>query len=230
MRSWAVRSFLAVAVAGLIVAFAAVAGDNRNTAFTLGVTPGLSAAELRPGAEACQTPIAVAEAFDGVRMQVGTYKRQGSPLAVSIRRPDSGRAIAAGRIPGGYADVSQPEVQLDSTVAASQRVAVCIRNAGRRKVALYGGSELAHIGTSAEIGGRDQGTDLTLVFIRPPTSLLSQTSEIFERASLFRPVWIGPWAYWLLAGLLLVAVPALLAGSLRAAGADDSPPQSGSQP
>jgi hypothetical protein len=230
MRSWAVRSFLVVAVAGLIVAFAVVAGESRNTAFTLGVAPGLPAAELRPGAEVCQTPVAVAEAFDGVRMQVGTYRRQGPPLAVSIRKPDGGRVLAAGRIPGGYADVSQPEVQLDSTVAAGPRVAICVRNSGQRKVALYGGSELAHSGTSAKIDGRDEGTDLTLVFVRPPTSLLSQTSEIFERASLFRPVWIGPWAYWLLAGLLLLGVPALLARAMGAASADDTPPQSGSQP
>jgi hypothetical protein len=221
MRSWAVASFLVVAVVGLIVALAVVAGDDRDTAFTLGVAPGLPAAELRPDAEVCQTPVPVAEAFDGVRMQVGTYRRRGLPLAVTIRRPDSGQVIATGRIPGGYADVSQPEVELGSTVAPGQRVAICVRNAGGRKVALYGGPELAHLGTRAEIGGRDQATDLTLIFTRPPNSLLSQTSEIFERASLFRPVWIGPWAYWLLAGLLLVAVPALLARSLHDASAND---------
>lgn len=221
MRSWAVRSFLVVAVAGLVVAFAVVAGDDHETAFTLGVAPGLPAAELRPGAEACQTPVPVAEAFDGVRMQVGTYRRQGSPLAVSIRKADSGREIAAGRAPGGYADVSQLEVELDSAVAPGQRVAVCVRNAGQRKMAIYGGPELANGGTTVEIGGRDQKTDMTLVFTRPPSSLLSQTPEIFERASLFRPVWIGPWAYWLLAGLLLVAVPALLARSLRATSASE---------
>ncbi|HYI80936.1 MAG TPA: hypothetical protein VEW67_08770 [Thermoleophilaceae bacterium] len=230
MRSWAVRSFLVVAVAGLVVAFAVVVGDDRDTAFTLGVAPGLPAAELRPGAEGCQTPVPVAEAFDGVRMQVGTYRRKGSPLTVSIRTPDSGREIAAARVPGGYADVSQLGVTLDSTVAPGQRVAVCVRNAGQRKVAIYGGPELANVGTTVEIGGRDQKTDMTLVFTRPPSSLLSQTSEIFERASLFRPVWIGPWAYWLLAGLILVAVPALLARSLRAASVEDSLPQSGSQP
>jgi hypothetical protein len=221
MRSWAVRSFLVAAVAGLAVAFAVVAGDDHDTAFTLGVAPGLPAAELRPEAEACQTPVPVAEAFDGVRMQVGTYRRQGSPLAVSIRTADSGPEIAAGRVPGGYADVSQLEVELDSTVAPGQRVAVCVRNAGQRKMAIYGGPELANGGTTVEIGGRDQKTDMTLVFTRPPSSLLSQTPEIFERASLFRPVWIGPWAYWLLAGLLLVAVPALLARSLRATSASE---------
>jgi hypothetical protein len=147
-------------------------------------------------------------------MQVGTYRRLGSPLAVSIRRADSGREIAAGRVPGGYADVSQLEVELDSTVAPGQRVAVCVRNAGQRKMAIYGGPELANVGTTVEIGGRDQKTDMTLVFTRPPSSLLSQTPEVFERASLFRPVWIGPWAYWLLLGCVLLVVPTLLAAAL----------------
>jgi hypothetical protein len=215
MRSWAAKSFLVMAVVGLIAVTFTAADDDRDTAFTLGVAPGLAAAEIRPGESACQTPIPVAEPFDGLRMQIGTYKRRGSPLAVAVKRPNTGQVITVGHIPGGFADVSQLKATLGSTVADDQRVAVCIRNLGQRKLALYGGPELARPGSSVEIAGRDQQTDLMLVFTRSSRSLLAQVPEIFERASLFRPVWIGPWAYWLLTGLLVVVVPGLLARSLR---------------
>lgn len=223
MRSWAVVSFLVVALAGVGVLLVTAAGDERDQAFTLGVAPGLPTPELPPGAEACQTPVAVAEPFDGVRVQVGTYKRPGAPLAVTVRTPDGDRVLAAGRVAGGYPDVSQLTASLDATVAAGQRVAVCVRNLGRRKLALYGGPELAAPGSTVEVDGRDRRTDLMLVFTRKPRSLLSQVPEVFERASLFRPVWIGPWAYWLLVTFLVLVVPALLARALAAIEKNDLP-------
>lgn len=217
MRSWTVVAFLGVAVAGVLAVVVAAAGDDRDLAFTLGVSPGMVAAEMPPGTEACQVPVPAAEQFDSLRIQVGTYGQPGQPMAVSVRRLDSGRTIAAGRLSRRYADVSQPEVALGATVPAGERVAVCLRNVGRRKLALYGGSELARRRSTVRIDGRDQRTDLMLVFTRASRSTLSQVPEMFARASLFRPVWIDPWVYWLLTVLLVTLVPALLAFAIRAA-------------
>jgi hypothetical protein len=33
---------------------------------------------------------------------------------------------------------------------------------------------------------------------------------VFQRASLFRPGFVGAWTYWVLAALMVLAVPALL--------------------
>jgi hypothetical protein len=191
--------------------------DDRDIAFTLSVTPDLVAAELEPGDTTCQNPVAVAEAFDGVRFQVGTYHRPGPPLEVMVRRRGSPGPIASGRLAGGYPDISKPTVPIRPAVPKDELVAVCVRNRGDRRVALYGGPELAKRRSRATLDGRDLRSDLTLVFTQNQTSALATAPEIFERASLFRPVWIGAWTYWLLLALVLLVVPALLAVALKRA-------------
>ena len=56
----------------------------------------------------------------------------------------------------------------------------------------------------------------TAIWYRPPAgdkeSLLFHLPQVFERAALFRPGWVGPWTYWL---LMLVIVPALAYAALR---------------
>lgn len=221
MRSVAVLAFVTVAVCGVVGTTVVAASDDRDLAFTLGVMPGLVAAELAPGSEACQTPVTVGEAFDGLRTQIGTYERRGQPLEVSVRRI-GGEVLARGRLPGRYDDISQPHIALGTTVARDERVAVCFRNVGTRKVALYGGPELAKRGSTVTVGGRDTATDLTLLFTRPSRSALAQVPDVFERASLFRPAWIGPWVFWLLGGLVLIGVPGLVALALRDAFGDET--------
>lgn len=226
MRSAAVLGFLVAAIAGLGVAAVVAAGDDRDLAFTLSVKPDLVAAEIPPGGVACQTPVVLAEEFQGVRFQVGTYHRPGPPLEVFVRRPGSALPIASGRLAGGYPDVSRPTVAIAPRVPTGTRAALCVRNRGERRVALYGGPEMANLRSTVTVDGRDVKTDLTLVFTRKPASALATVPEIFERASAFRPAWIGPWSYWLLAGLALLLVPALLAvalgGAFRAERSSDS--------
>lgn len=215
MRSRAAVAFLAVTLVGVALVLVTAARDDRDLAFTLGVAPGLVAAELGPGGVACQTPVDVAESFDGVRLLIGTFERSGQPLAVTVRRPGGGAPIAQGRLPAGYADGAEPTVALDATTSAGERVEVCVRNLGRRRVALFGGPELAKRDSTVEIAGRDQHTDLVLVFTRGSGSALARLPDVFERASVFRPAWVGAWTYWLLAGLVLLGAPALLARALR---------------
>ena len=47
--------------------------------------------------------------------------------------------------------------------------------------------------------------------------------DIFQRAALFHPAWVGTWTLWLLLVVILVAVPLLLTRALRAAEAEDPP-------
>lgn len=218
MRSLAALAFTVVAALGIVTVVVVAATDDRDVAFTLGVKPDLVAAEITPGGVVCQTPVAVAETFRAVRIQVGTYRRRGPALEVLVRRQGSAPPIASGRLAAGYPDVSKPTIAIDPPVSKGTRAAICFRNLGDRRVALYGGPEVAKLGSAARLGGRDLSTDLTLTFVGEPSSALATSPEIFERASLFRPVWIGPWAYWLLVVALLGAVPVLLVRSLIQAG------------
>lgn len=212
-----VAAFLVVAAGGLLAFALVAAGDSRALAFTLGVAPAQVGAELRPGQAACQAPVLVSSEFSRVRFQVGTYMRRGEPLEVVVRSLRSGRALGRGRLRGGYPDVSQPSVPV-GRVAPEQLVEVCIRNGGQRKVALYGGVTAAAPGTDARVDGSETGTDLTLVFERAePRSMLATVPEVFRRASVFRPGWVGSWTFWVLAGLLGAGVPALLGLALARA-------------
>jgi hypothetical protein len=57
---------------------------------------------------------------------------------------------------------------------------------------------------------------------REKRSLIALLPDMAERASVFRAGWVGPWTYLVLALLVLVAVPALLARGLARAGAEDT--------
>lgn len=215
MSKHALVVFGVVVIAGVGAVLLAASRDERDLAFTLGVAPSTLAAELSPGTEACQRPVVVGETFTGVRFQIGTYERSGSALAVTVRPAGEPGIVARGTLQGGYPDVSEQTVRLDRAVDKGQRIAVCARNVGDRRIAIYGGPELAKRNSSVVIDRQPVATDMTLVFTRESRSALAQVPDVFERASAFRPVWVGPWTFWALAGLLLIAVPALLAVALR---------------
>ena len=191
--------------------------DKRDLAFTLGVNPAQVAGPLNPGQEVCQAPIDVPDEFSKVQMKVGTLGRPGQPLAVTVREFPGGATLARGTLPGGYADNQNQTVALQS-VSGGRRVSVCVRDAGRRPVALYGGAGAAARTSAARIGARNLGTDLTLVFKRDEdSSVLSLLPEMFERASLFHPGWAGPWLFWTLLAAMVLGVPFLLWRALATA-------------
>ncbi len=211
MRRAAVVAFAATVITGVVALGLVATQDQRALAFTLGVVPGQVAVELKSGETVCQGPINASSDFTRVRTQIGTYRRSGEPLEFTVGSRRSGRQLAEGRLPGGYADGAQPSVHVGA-VSADQAIDVCIRNGGERKIALYGATTAAAPGTEARIRGAETGTDLTLVFERAkPRSMLSAVPDIFERASVFRPGWVGPWTFWVLAALLIAAVPTMLA-------------------
>jgi hypothetical protein len=98
-----------------------------------------------------------------------------------------------------------------------------VANRGRVNAALYGGPDLAARTSTASLEGQPAGTDISLLFLRShPASSLSLLPAIFRRAALFRPSWIGAWTFWLLAAVVTLLVPLLLALAVRAAGGDRS--------
>lgn len=220
--------FAVVFAAGVVGLLATGALDERRLAFTLGVQPTQVAAVVEPQQTACQGPIDVPAGAGSVRFPVGTFARPGPALEVQVRTATgvAGRATVA----PGYGD--------NTTVAASaggieagRRVALCVHNSGRRKVALYGGAPQAARTSFAVVDGRPAGSDLTLVFERShERSMLSALPDALERATLFHPSWVGRGLLWALAGLLLVALPGALMLALRAALRDTPSPEGLTEP
>jgi hypothetical protein len=213
MRRGGAAALLVTAAAGLLALAIEAASDKRDLAFTIGVVPSIVAADLRPGAQVCQTPIPVAADFNRVRLKAGSPGGPGPPLAVTVYTLP-GRELARGVVDGGYPDPTEQSTDV-GRVASSRKVSVCITNGGRRKVQIYGNTSYAALTTQALVKGRALTTDLTLVFLHDRRqSMLSQLPTVFDRASLFRPGWVGPWVFWLLSAGILIGVPLLLARAL----------------
>jgi hypothetical protein len=214
---------LGIAVAGVVGLVLVAALQRDSLAFTLGVPRATLVANVGPGREVCQRPIDVPAggAFDRVALGVGTYGRSGSPLQVTVRSV-GGSTLATGTLAGGYPDAARRPVEgvrLDREVTATP-IAVCVANRGGRVVALYGAPDLAARGSTAVRGGRPLRKDVSLVFERAPRSVAAEVPRMLARAALFRFPAMGAWAYVVLALLLVVAGPLLIARAVTAAERD----------
>jgi hypothetical protein len=211
---------IAILVAGAVGLGVAGFSNERSQAFTLGV-PRSAPVKLKAGDEACQGPIAVPKdaAFEGVTFAVGTRDRPGQPLDVSLRAGDAtGTPIARGTLRAGYPDVADvPEHTVwVGHVPDGRTVTACVTNRGRRAAFLYAAADAAARGSTGSIDGRAVGADFAFDFTRrDPRSLVALLPAVFERASLFRADGIGTWTYFVLAALVVLAVPGLLVWALR---------------
>ena len=205
-RAWA-AALAGVVIAGIAGLLVTAATDERDLAFTLGVQPAQVAAVLNPGQEACQQPIYASDNAADVRFKAGTYGRPGPPLEVKAIHIGASRATS---VSAGYPDNSFVTAPLDG-VRKGGVVGVCIRNAGKQRLALYGGAPQAARTSAAFVDGKNVNTDLTLVFERAHSrSTLSALPDIFQRAALWHPGWVGVWTFWVLLVLVLIGVPLLL--------------------
>ncbi|MEA2332387.1 MAG: hypothetical protein QOH58_2525 [Thermoleophilaceae bacterium] len=204
------------AVLGLALAVLLTVGltDRRDEAFTLGVQPA-GVVELKPGERACQEGIDVPADFSSVELQVGTFRREGSPLEVTVHeRTGSGRLLGRGVLAGGYPDVSRQRADV-GRVEAGQRVAVCVEARGPRKVGLYGNVARAAPGSTLRAEGRPVDADLTLVFHGDERSVLGELPDMLSRAALFKAGWAGAWTFWLLTLAVVALVPLALGLAVR---------------
>jgi hypothetical protein len=220
MRRAGPVALLVTAAIGLLALALEAAGDKRELAFTLGVVPNQVAAAIPPGAQACQAPIAVPEEFQRVQLVAGRPDVPGPNLRLSVLTP-GGRELGAADVEGGYFDRSPVTADV-GPVSAGRRVSVCAENVGLRRVNLYGNVPVAAATSQTLVQGEPLPTDLSVVFLHDSRrSVLSQLPDVFDRASVFRPGWVGPWLFWLLSAVVLLGVPLLLARAL--AESEDAP-------
>jgi len=212
------RAFLVTLVGGLLVVLLAAVLIRPSLAFTLGVTNDGVAVAVPPGHSVCQRPIAVPPhgSFDRVRFSLGTYFRPGPPIRLRVLDDTGGQVLGSALLRGGYPDIARAPVHTlrVGEIDTGRPLRVCLANEGDRPVAVYGAVGAAHAPSSAYLDGRLRRNDLNLAFERAPRSLLSALPVMAERASLFRPGWVGPWTYGVALALVAIAVPALLALSL----------------
>jgi len=226
MRSGAVAGVLAAFAVGLVLVVAIAATRESRLVYSIGTGALGPVADVKPGGgEVCKGPLAPPpEAFDRVVFTVGTYFRSGPPLEVLVRSVRSGRVLGRGRLAGGYPDIARaPEHSVPvGELTPREPVDICVRNPGRRRVALYGAPGLSHRTSSLTADGTPINSDVAVRLERGDArSLLTRLPRVFEHAATFKAGWIGAWTFWLLALAVATAVPALLALAVgRAARAD----------
>lgn len=210
------RSFAIVMVTGLVLALALAAKSTSKLVYTLSVSAAQKVVELNPGQAACQGPIEPPrESFDRVSVGLGPG---GQPVDVIIRSLATKRVLTRGHL----AAAGSPESAVPVARATiRERSEICVRNAGTGKQQLLGQIDLANRTSSATVDGRLVNADLALRLENAHArSLLSRLPQVAQHAALFKPGWVGAWTIWLLGGLVVIAVPLLLARAVADATRD----------
>ena len=177
--------------------------DEQSSSFSIDVDPSSAVATLAPGHEACEGPIQTLGPIGYITLWATPVAGPGPALSVTVREAYGTHSmLAAARVPAGYLGPSAPEPALSPAVPSGTTISVCLRSDGPSRVNLIGDIPNTRSGVLTVDGQREQ--DVLAHFLRPqPVTLLSQLPAIFRRAALFRPSWVGPWTFWVLAVMLL---------------------------
>jgi hypothetical protein len=214
------KAFAVVFLAGL--AALAVFGFMRGSdlVYSPGASAQLAVTELPRGARGCQGPMRSPDgaAFDRVALTVGTAGAPGPPLRVEVVDAESERVLGAGSLARGYPGATEQVVPVGE-VRTKDALLVCLIPAANVAVLGQAGGASPH--TTATVDGADSGVDFAVTLRSAERSLIASAPEMAERASLFRPGWVSPVVYLLLALGVIVAAPLLLARGFGRAAADD---------
>ena len=180
---------------------------------------------VRPGQERCSSLIRPPGAgADRVRFWARAPGAGPAPPHRRVRAPQPHRPR---RSPTGRRSRGPPgprTVRLRGSVAGSRKVVACFLDAGAVPAVLLpppGTPTRVTVERSDALADyADIGLELNR---RDNRSLLALLPDVFERASLFRPGWVGAWTYWLLLVALVIAVPVLLSRALVSASEEDDP-------
>lgn len=217
-RRRALLGFAAALALGLAALLYAGLTRESHLVQTLGVAAVYPVAPIKQGQQACQNDIGLGAPLERVQFNVGTFGKPGPPLDVTVRTRSGARLGRIGRVAGGWRDDGSAQEVSVGRVSQDQIVSVCIRNRGRVRAYVYGDTFSGSI-RDAVVGVRPTVTpsyatvegfrvkdDLSMNFVSSEArSLLARVPDMFQRASRFRPRFVGAWTYWILliGGLLL---------------------------
>ena len=199
-------------VVGAVRAYVPPLEAERDVVVSSPSLPGLfvrSAVNVSRGERACLSPVPLDPEMTSAEILVNSGTRPPMPLEVSVRARGY---VARGRAPASYAPgVDAPvRVALD---APRQRVdgRVCVRNAGRRTVALVGTNEPRSVAVPrVTVDGKLQPPqNIALTFYgETRESVLEDPGGVVSRASAFTGSYVPAWLAWVLVVTLLAVVPA----------------------
>jgi hypothetical protein len=210
--------FVIFASLALIALLIAALQPRRLRVFTLHAPNAAQVALLLPGHGACEGPIVSPEPVGAVRIW-GTAVVGVAQLAAQVHDTSSRATLAHGNVIAGTTP-SELTATLDRPVPRRQSLRVCLTNRGPGSFSLAGSAPVTP-GVLITEHGKTQRAEFSLVLLSAGSpSLLASLGTAFSRAALFRPSWVGPWTFWVLA-VALVGTIALGAAAIRAAAIAD---------
>src|SRR3954447_16975232 len=175
----------------------------------------LSLVQMAPGARTCMSDLAISKESRRMAFKVSTNAKPGPALRVSVRAPGYGMRAT---VPAGYGDDAQVSVAVPAP-ASSRLATVCIRNAGRTKIALFAAADSAHSRVRTAVDGRPEYATPALSFAEAnPVSLQERAGVTAGRIAVFRGFLDHAWVVWLLALAMVVGVPVLVGVALAVSG------------
>src|SRR4051794_4527110 len=157
------------------------------------------------GQSACARDVAVDRRARSAQFTVATYgQTKGPPLTFAMAGP--GYRVAA-RVPAGYPDNSPLSVPVPAPPRAVL-VRACVRNDGRRPIALFASSDRTVSRSRVAVDGKLQDASYWLRFAEARGhSVLQRAPATMQRITVFRPGIVGRGALWVLLALVVVGIP-----------------------
>jgi hypothetical protein len=212
---------LACAVVAAVALVVVAASDERELAYGRGVPAQDPVLEIPPGLEACQGPVAAPASFDALEVFVDP---QGFPLVAldtSIRNAETRQLLSHGVLFPDLLRPSRQRIDLEVPVEGGDPVDICFINQEEQPALLLGQEQDPDPVGTLRLAGQVIPADLYLAYLEDDRSALDRLPQMFERAALWRPGWVGEWTYWLLLAGVALVVPGLLGWALWRAARDD---------
>lgn len=200
IQIWVVVAVLAVAV---LIAGAALLKSGPQRTGTNSVSPERLIATVNPAnGPACVRKLELPAETGGLRTQLGTNGKPGPRVTLTIKGSD-GKLLRKSEV-AGFADGHSPVFEFAELPDGATQVTACY--SVKHGALGFAGTPNGNA-TSSEfwIGKTPAPGDIQLDYLRAGNhSALSMLGTVMDRASLFRPDWVGPWTFYL-AFLMVIA-------------------------
>jgi hypothetical protein len=202
---------VALILAGLVYVLSQSAYEQTGSD---AVKPETFVVVLPGGATVCQGPGLVTAKTGRVDLVIGSYGRPGPPLALELRQPRAG-VVATGGLAPGWKE-GAVNIPLKRPLNADAAPQLCLRNAGRSRVALAG-VHGAVKGSGTTLNGKPIAERLSLTYTESDKrSGWSRLSDLASRVGDAHGV--GSWMFWaaiVLSGLAAGGAVVLVARTAR---------------
>ncbi len=230
-RSWAQRLFpgdrrvwiVAAAVLGVLLVVIAVAllRPRQDVLGTNSVGARTDTAIVPANTPLCVPRLLIPAGTGQVEFVLDTRTEPRPAMEVALHEA-GGRVVRGFSAPSPLGGHHPYDISIPTQPAHPEAVTATVCLTAKHELFAWGTSTLQGNVPAPTVGGAPVPSRVSVLFLGPRgahRSVASQIGEMFRRAALFRPGFVGAWTYWL---LFLLVFPALAYGAVRLLATADS--------